>query len=100
MILLSDFTWSEIPKLFQKIVKNQIEAEKPTQIVYGTVATDYRSGKVTVRIDQKRVLPEEMLIFSTVYGRKTPKQGEKVILIRQRGGQSFLVAGGVEDDTH
>ena len=97
MILLSDFTWSEIPKLFQKIVKNQIEAEKPTQIVYGT---DYRSGKVTVRIDQKRVLPEEMLIFSTVYGRKTPKQGEKVILIRQRGGQSFLVAGGVEDDTN
>ena len=100
MILLSDFTWSEIPKLFQKIVKNQIEAEKLTQIVYGTVATDYRSGKVTVRIDQKRVLPEEMLIFSTVYGRKTPKQGEKVILIRQRGGQSFLVAGGVEDDTN
>ena len=100
MILLSDFTWSEIPKLFQKIVKNQIEAEKPTQIVYGTVATDYRSGKVTVRIDQKRVLPEEMLIFSTVYGRKSPKQGEKVILIRQRGGQSFLVAGGVEDDTN
>lgn len=97
---MSDFTWSEIPKLFQKIVKNQIEAEKPTQIVYGTVATDYRSGKVTVRIDQKRVLPEEMLIFSTVYGRKTPKQGEKVILIRQRGGQSFLVAGGVEDDTN
>lgn len=99
MILLSDFTWSEIPKLFQKIVKNQIEAEKPTQIVYGTVVTDYRSGNVTVRIDQKRVLPEEMLVFSTIYGRKTPKQGEKVILIRQRGGQSFLVVGGVADDT-
>lgn len=96
---MSDFTWSEIPKLFQKIVKNQIEAEKPTQIVYGTVVTDYRSGNVTVRIDQKRVLPEEMLVFSTIYGRKTPKQGEKVILIRQRGGQSFLVVGGVADDT-
>lgn len=97
---MSDFTWSEIPRLIQKIVKNQIAAEKPVQIVYGTVISDWKSGEVTVRMDQKRILPEEMLIFSTVYGRKTPKQGEKVILIRQRGGQSFLVAGGVEDDTN
>ena len=96
---MSDFTWSEIPRLIQKIVKNQIAAEKPVQIVYGTVVSDYRSGEVTVRIDQKRILPEEMLVFSTLYGRTTPKTGDKLILIRQLGGQSFLVVGGVEDDT-
>lgn len=90
---------SETGKLIQKIAHNQIQSEMPTEIVFGTVETDTTSGKVTVRIDQKRVLPEEMLIFSSLYKRSSCQKGKTVIMLRQWGGQRFLVLGGVEGDT-
>lgn len=92
---------SEFGKIIQKISHNQIHSEKPTDIVYGTVETDMVNGsEVSVRIDQKRVLPEEMLIFSTLYPKPTGEAaGKKLILLRQWGGQRFLVLGGVESDT-
>lgn len=90
---------SETGKLIQKLAHNQIQSEMPTEIVFGTVETDTTSGKVTIRIDQKRVLPEEMLIFSNLYKRNSCQKGKTVIMLRQWGGQRFLVLGGVEGDT-
>ena len=90
---------SETGKLIQKIAHNQIQPEMPTEIVFGTVETDTTSGKVTIRMDQKRVLPEEMLIFPNLYKRNSCQNGKTVIMLRQWGGQRFLVLGGVEGDT-
>lgn len=95
MILLS-----ETGKLIQKLAHNQIQSELPTVMLFGTVETDMvNNSKVTIRIDQKRVLPEEMLIFSNIYKRNSCQKGKTVIMLRQWGGQRFLVLGGVEGDT-
>lgn len=92
---------SELGKIIQKISHNQIHSEKPTDIVYGIIETDMvTDNEVSVRIDQKRVLPERMLIFSTLYPKPYGEvKGKRLILLRQWGGQRFLVLGGVENDT-
>lgn len=92
---------SELAKYIQKLSHNQIRSEMPTDIVYGIIETDMVTDKeVSVRIDQKRVLPETMLVFSTLYPKPYGEvKGKKLILLRQWGGQKFLILGGVTDDS-
>lgn len=100
----------------KKIAKQTNEAGAPVAIMFGTVT---RVSPLTVRVDNRFDIAEEALIvmkdFKTgfnpthyhtsnagntdtganseyYYGLKT---GEKVVLLRNQGGQQFLILGRV-----
>ena len=87
---------SEMANLIKSLASNQIQSEQPTMLVFGTAVTGHEEGKITVRISQKMVLTEDFLIFSNLRSRSSITKGESLILLRQWGGQKFLVLGGVE----
>lgn len=83
-----------------------VEASKPTKFIFGTVSS---SQPLKIKIDQKITLTEEFLVLSrnvtdyeteeaiengerrkvTVYN--SLQTGEKVLLLREQGGQSYVV---------
>lgn len=97
---------SDFIKSIRKIVLAAIEAQKPTRVVHGTVDS---LVPLRVRVDQKLVLEQEQLIltrsvttydtemrindgsrqYCTIYNEL--KVGDRVTMIRQHGGQQYLV---------
>ncbi|WP_431030478.1 DUF2577 domain-containing protein [Lysinibacillus sp. LZ02] len=97
---------SDFIKSIRKIVLAAIEAQKLTRVVYGTVDS---LMPLRIRVDQKLVLEKEQLIltravttydteiriaggsrqYCTIYNEL--KVGDKVTMIRQHGGQQYLV---------
>lgn len=89
----------------QQLSNNTLGASQPTSILFGTVES---ATPLKVRIEQKLILEESFLILTrnvkdynvemTVDGiRRTYtihnalQAGERVILIRQQGGQKYVV---------
>jgi len=67
------------------IALNAVEAEKPCDIRLGEAISENE-----VRIGQKLVLNREHLVF--VRGAEF-EQGDAVVLLRETGGQSYVVLG-------
>lgn len=97
---------TDFVKSIRKIVLVAIDAQKLTRVTYGTVDSLI---PLRVRVDQKLVLGQEQLIltravttydteiriaggsrqYCTIYNEL--KVGDKVTMIRQHGGQQFLI---------
>lgn len=102
-----------------------VEASQPSTFLYGTVI---REKPLQIQVDQKTILPESFLVltnnvrdyelmievdheteeevehFHTYKGEKMVqvknglKAGEKIILIKQKGGQSYIVLDRIMED--
>jgi hypothetical protein len=74
----------------KKIIENYINNAKFCMILVGTVV----SGGI--RISEKIVVPIELIIGNH---KKSLKQGDRVRLLRNHGGQQYFILEVIEDDT-
>ncbi|WP_010279859.1 DUF2577 domain-containing protein [Paenibacillus senegalensis] len=92
-------------EIIKKAGVGAVEAGSPVAVVYGTVQ---RTNPLEVRVDQRTLLPKDFLIIPehlTEYKlnldgrewlvRRGIEQGDKLILLRMQGGQSFIALGRV-----
>lgn len=103
MNLLRDF--NDLVKAIKKIVVETMETTKPTATMYGQVIS---SNPLKINVEQRMVLDKNFLILTrnvtdyqvsmkvdnetkTYHVDNSLKTGEKVVLLRQQGGQKFLV---------
>lgn len=95
----------ELIEVIKQVALAAVSAEKPTEIVFGTVVT---AKPLTVRLSQKRILSAEYLVMRAPceivcsgtgcaprcqHG--TYQAGDRLILFRFQGGQRYLVFGKV-----
>ena len=86
----------------KKTALDAVDASKPVRVCYGNVTS---AAPLRISVEQKLPLEEEDLVLSRnvmdleaeVEGRITIKTGltagDSVILIREQGGQKYLVVG-------
>ena len=75
--------------VIKQVAINAAEANSPVKILYGVVMT---ANPIKVKIGEELILEEE---FLTVNG--TVNDNEDVIVIRQQGGQKYIVLGTTTD---
>ena len=91
----------DLVELIKKIAVNAVEAGKPADFCYGTVTS---TSPLKIMIAQKLTLGSTQLVLTRnvtnfkakINGEEITienalKIGEKVVLVRQKGGQKFLV---------
>jgi hypothetical protein len=74
--------------LLKKIAKQEREASKPAAIMTGKVISD---DPLKIRLD-KRVTLDKDFLFMTEAANDL-KKGDTAILLRNQGGQDFVVLG-------
>ena len=78
---------TKLTALIKKIAIDAIHASKPTTICFGDVVS---LNPLSIRISQLLTLsPSTLILTSTVKDKLAV--GDEVILIRQQGGQKYLV---------
>ena len=78
---------TKLTALIKKIAIDAIHASKPTTICFGDVVS---VNPLSIRISQLLTLsPSTLILTSTVKDKLAV--GDEVILIRQQGGQKYLV---------
>jgi len=90
-------------ELIKQIAQNLNETNRPSDVIYGTVES---LNPFSVRIDQKLVIPQDLLSIpdflnyqSITIDDKTHvinpglNIGTTVVMIRSVGGQSYLIVG-------
>lgn len=78
---------TKLTALIKQIAVDAINASKPTTICFGDVVS---INPLSIRINQLLTLtPSTLIMTSTVKGKLAV--GDEVILIRQQGGQKYLV---------
>lgn len=97
---------NDILLMIKKAALDVVNANKPVEILYGTVET---ASPLAIRVNQTTLLQEINLVLtrnvsnysiqfleatlgtSTLYLQNSLVQGEKVVLIKLQGGQDYLV---------
>lgn len=92
---------TEFLKQMQEVVKNTNEAGQPADYVFGTVT---KASPLQIQVSQKIVLTDAQLALTrnvTDYTVKINgsnatisnalKKGDKVVMMKQKGGQQYLV---------
>ena len=116
MILVRDH--GDLVRIIKRMVKETVENEKPTRVMYGKVIS---TNPLKVNIEQRMVLDKNFLVLSDRLTRKSTKitvrdnyrnsadeltyanreidvvfdnslkVNDKVILLREQGGQKFII---------
>lgn len=92
---------NDLLELIKKIALKAVNAEKPSDFCFGKVVS---TSPLKISIDQKLTLTAAQLVLtrnvtdfttklndSEVTIQNALKLGEKVVLLRQKGGQKFLI---------
>ena len=78
---------TKLTALIKKVALDAFNASKPTAVCFGSVES---TNPISVRINQLIVLsPATLILTSTVKDKLAV--GDEVIMIRQQGGQKYLV---------
>lgn len=97
--------FNDLVKIIQKIVIETVNTNYPLSMMYGTVIS---TSPLKINVEQKMVLDAPFLMLSksvtyqstsiiidgqtkTITLTNALKVGEQVVLLRQQGGQKFLV---------
>lgn len=78
---------TKLTALIKKVAMDAFHASKPTSLCFGTVAS---VNPLSIRINQLIVLSSATLIQTSTVKDKLAV-GDEVIMIRQQGGQKYLV---------
>ncbi len=74
-------------EIIKKAAVEAIETSKPVTIVFGKITS---MVPLKINIEQKLILgPEQLLLTDTI--KNNINTGDNVILIRQQGGQKYIV---------
>lgn len=105
MILVRDH--GDLVRIIKRMVKETVENEKPTRVMYGKVIS---TNPLKINVEQRMVLDKNFLVLSDRLTRKSTriripstndqvdmvfdnslKVNDKVILLREQGGQKFII---------
>jgi len=78
----------DIAALIKRAAVEAVDAAQPVALMLGQSAVD--NGELTVAVEQKLQLSDEQLIVLKGVEVKT---GDTVVLLREQGGQRFVVLG-------
>jgi len=87
VILLPDAT--RLVKLIKQTAIEAVKAEKPVNICFGKVTS---ISPLKILVEQKLTLSKAQLVQSKTVADYGLAIGDEVILLRQQGGQKFVVA--------
>lgn len=79
---------SNLIQLLKQISKEEREASKPCDVITGTVNS---VEPLKIQISQKMMLTEDFLIKTSFFNSLSISTGDDVVMIREQGGQNFLV---------
>lgn len=82
---------NELVLLMKKAALDAVEASKPVQWCYGTVK---KTDPVEVLVDQRFTLGKQQLV--ELESENESAAGDEVVLLRQQGGQKYLILGKVK----
>ena len=87
---------TEFVSLIKDIAVKAVAQMKPCQMIFATVERVEKdsAGEVTeadIRINDKLLLSLEMLVFGQAVPKNSIKEGDRLILLQQAGGQLFYV---------
>ena len=72
----------------RQIALAAVTASKPVAVMYGTVTN---TAPLNIQVEQKITLDKDFLVLTATV-QDTPLQvGDKVVLLREQGGQRFVV---------
>lgn len=80
-----------MPSLLQIIKKaavEAVEASNPAKVMYGTVVA---ASPLSIRIEQRFTIPNAFLTLTKNAYDSGLKTGDRVILLREQGGQNYIV---------
>lgn len=80
----------ELIKLIKQTALDAVNASKPVEMCFGSVKKD---SPIQVLVEQKILLGEKQLVLIESVKESGLAAGDEVVLIRQQGGQKYLIAG-------
>lgn len=78
---------SDLISSFKKISLETFEASKPVNLVYGNVIS---TSPLEILVEQKLTLKSNQLICVD-FGENPIQNGDLLVLLRQQGGQKYLI---------
>ena len=78
--------FNDLIVLIKKAAKEAVTASKPAEIRYGIVTS---IKPIEVLIDQKLNLNDDLIVKTEII--KSLKKGDKIALLRNQGGQEYLI---------
>lgn len=79
---------ADLVQVIKKAAVEAVEASVPCNVMFGTVVS---VNPLSVRIDQKLTISSNFLTVTSVVRSIGVSSGDKVILIRQKGGQRYVI---------
>lgn len=87
MSLVRDF--DDFNNTLKKLVVGTSETTKPTSIMYGKVIS---TNPLKINVEQRMIFDKKFLVLTERLVKDSPlKVNDKVVLLREQGGQKFLV---------
>lgn len=82
----------ELVKLIKSVALDAVRASKPVELIYGTVVEDYENdGELVIHLSEKLDLSENFFTFGNIRPMNL-ERGNRLVIIRMQGGQSYYVA--------
>lgn len=78
----------EFVKIMKKAAIEAVDSTKPTNIYFGSVES---ISPLKINVEQKMTLTKLQLILTERLTKEPLKIGDGVILLRQQGGQKYIV---------
>lgn len=80
----------ELMKTIKRAALDAVNAAKPVEVCFGKVAS---TSALKIFVDQKLLLSDKQLIITESIAKSGLAVGNKVVLLRQQGGQKYIVMG-------
>ena len=79
---------TDLVRLMKQAAMEAVKTSQPSNIVFGTVTS---ASPLKIQISSKITLEKEMLMLTSIIVHNQLKSGEKVVLIKEQGGQRYIV---------
>lgn len=86
---------SSLLKLIKTAAMDAFRASKPCDVVIGTIVS---ASPLKVRINQKMALTSDFVSMTQTAKSSLLKNGDKVLMFRQSGGQRYYIMDKVVDE--
>ncbi|MDO4301262.1 MAG: hypothetical protein Q4D26_07730 [Clostridia bacterium] len=88
----------ELVKLIKSVAMDAFRASKPVELIYGNVIKDYENdGELVIHLAEKLDLCADFFVFGSIRP-KNLERGNRLVIIRMQGGQSYYVADILRED--
>lgn len=75
-------------EIIKKASTGAVDASNPVAVLYGTIT---KINPLEVNVDQRFILTEDFFVLPESVTKKSLEPGDKLLLLRVQGGQSYVV---------